>query len=46
VRRGNHCEPEVRAGKVLVVRSEGNKKAEQELEVKANALTELTHDAK
>ena len=36
----------VPAGKVLVVRSEGNKKAEQEVEVKANALSELTLDAK
>lgn len=36
----------VPAGKVLVVRSEGQKKAEKEIEVKANALTELTLDAK
>jgi hypothetical protein len=34
------------AGKVLVVRSEGGKKAEQEVEIKANAPTELTLDAK
>jgi len=34
------------AGKVLVVRSEGDKKAEKEVEIKANALTELTLDAK
>ncbi|WP_397382005.1 VWA domain-containing protein [Prosthecobacter sp.] len=34
------------AGKVLVVRSEGDKKAEQEVEIKANAPTELTLDAK
>ncbi|GEP41233.1 VWA domain-containing protein [Brevifollis gellanilyticus] len=36
----------VPAGKVLVVRSEGQKKAEQEIEVKPNTLTELTLDAK
>ncbi len=34
------------AGKVLVVRSEGDKKAEKEVEIKANALSELTLDAK
>jgi len=33
-------------GKVLVVRSEGDKKAEREVEIKANAPTELTLDAK
>jgi Ca-activated chloride channel family protein len=33
-------------GKVLVVRSEGDKKAEQEVEIKANAMSELTLDAK
>ncbi|MFZ2277191.1 MAG: VWA domain-containing protein [Prosthecobacter sp.] len=33
------------AGRVLVTRSEGDKKAEKEVEVKANALTELTLDA-
>lgn len=36
----------VPAGKVLVVRSEGQKKAEQEIEVKANTLSELTLDVK
>lgn len=36
----------VPAGKVLVVRKENDKKAEKELEVKANTLTELTLDAK
>lgn len=36
----------VPAGKVLVVRSEGQKKAEQEIDVKANTLSELTLDAK
>jgi Ca-activated chloride channel family protein len=34
------------AGKALVVRSEGQKKAEQEVEIKANTLSELTLDAK
>ncbi|MBN8420385.1 MAG: VWA domain-containing protein [Verrucomicrobia bacterium] len=34
------------AGKVLVVRSNNGKKAEQEVEIKPNALTELTLDAK
>lgn len=34
------------AGKVLVVRSKDGKKAEQEVEIKANALSELTLDAK
>ncbi len=34
------------AGKVLVVRSEGDKKAEKEVEIKANAMSELTLDAK
>ncbi|WP_395751977.1 VWA domain-containing protein [Prosthecobacter sp.] len=34
------------AGKVLVVRSKDGKKAEQEVEIKPNALTELTLDAK
>lgn len=34
------------AGKVLVVRSEGDKKAEQEVEIKANTLSELKLDAK
>ncbi|WP_395738771.1 VWA domain-containing protein [Prosthecobacter sp.] len=33
-------------GKVLVVRSKDGKKAEQEVEIKPNALTELTLDAK
>lgn len=36
----------VPAGKVLVVRTEGEKKAEKEIEVKANTLSELTLDAK
>ncbi|MGV3662433.1 MAG: vWA domain-containing protein [Prosthecobacter sp.] len=36
----------VPAGKVLVVRKENDKKAEKELEVKANTLSELTLDAK
>lgn len=34
------------AGKVLVVRSKGDKKAELEVEIKANALSELMLDAK
>ena len=34
------------AGKVLVVRNNGDKKAQQEVEIKANALSELTLDAK
>lgn len=34
------------AGKVLVVRKENDKKAEKEIEVKANTLTELNLDAK
>jgi Ca-activated chloride channel family protein len=34
------------AGKALVVRSEGQKKAQQEVEIKANTLSELTLDAK
>lgn len=34
------------AGKVLVVRSKDGKKAEQEVEIKANALSELTLEAK
>ncbi len=34
------------AGKALVVRSEGQKIAEQEVEIKANTLSELTLDAK
>lgn len=36
----------VPAGKVLVVRTENDKKAEKEVEVKANTLSELTLDAK
>lgn len=36
----------VPAGKVLIVRKENDKKAEQEVEVKANTLSELTLDAK
>ncbi|MDI1312725.1 VWA domain-containing protein [Prosthecobacter sp.] len=34
------------AGKVLVVRSEGDKKAEQEIEIKAGVLSEMKLDAK
>ncbi len=34
------------AGKLLVVRKEGDKKAQQEIELKANTLAELTLDAK
>ncbi|WP_395744465.1 VWA domain-containing protein [Prosthecobacter sp.] len=34
------------AGKVLVVRSKDGKKAEQEVEIKPNAMTEVTLDAK
>ncbi len=34
------------AGTVLVVRSEGDKKAEKEVEIKANVLSELNLDAK
>jgi Ca-activated chloride channel homolog len=34
------------AGKVLIVRSNGDKKAEQEIEVKANTLTDINLDAK
>ena len=34
------------AGKYLVVRKEGEKKAEGEIEIKANALSEVTLDAK
>lgn len=36
----------VPAGKVLVVRKENDKKAEKEIEIKANTLSELTLDAK
>lgn len=36
----------VPAGKVLVVRKENSKRAEQEVDVKANTLNELTLDAK
>jgi Ca-activated chloride channel family protein len=34
------------AGKVQVIRSDGSKRAEQEIEIKANTLSELTLDAK
>lgn len=36
----------VPAGKIVIMRTEGDKKTEKEIEIKANTLTELTIDAK